>query len=69
MTEVHDVIFTHTRESRHLDKRGRIVYLQEKDTLVNIGQDLTSFAVEVSEGHHHEERVDNERCELANFDM
>ena len=69
MTEVHDVIFTHTRESKHTDKCGRIVCLQEEDPSVKIGQDCTALEVEVSEGYHHEESIDNERYDLVNVDM
>ena len=37
MTEVHGVKFSHSRESGHTDKWGRIVCLQEAYPSVNIG--------------------------------
>ena len=60
---------SHTRESGHPAKCGRIVCIQEEDPSANIGQDWNALAVEVSEGHHHEESIDNESYELVNFDM
>ena len=36
---------------------------------IRIGQDLIALVVEVSEGHHHEESIDNESYEIVNFDM
>ena len=57
------------RESRYLDKRRRIVFFQEEYPSVKIGHYWTSLVVEVSEGHHHGEIIDNEIYELMNVDM
>ena len=59
----------HTRESGNPDKCGHIVCLQEEDPSVKIKQDWTSLELEVSDGHSHEESIDNERYELVNVDM
>ena len=59
--EVHNVRFLHMQESGNPDKSRRIVCLQEEYPSANIGQDWTALAVEVSEGHHHKEGIDNER--------
>ena len=63
------MIFTHMRESRYLDKRRRIVFFQEEYPSVKIGHYWTSLVVEVSEGHHHGEIIDNEIYELVNVDV
>ena len=69
MEEVQDARFLHTIESGHPDKCGFIFCLQEEDSSINIGKDFTALAVEVSEGRHHEEIIDNESYELINVDM
>ena len=56
------------RQSGHTYNCGRIVYLQEEDPSIKIGQDWTSLAAEVSEGHYHGEIIDNERYNLVNVD-
>ena len=54
VSEVRDVILSHTRDSGHPDKCGRIFCLQEVDSSINIRWDWTALEVEVSEGRHHE---------------
>ena len=68
VVEVHDVIFLYTRESGHPAKYGRIICIQEEYPSVKIRYYWTSFAVEVSEGHHHEESINNESYGLFNVD-
>ena len=69
MAEFHDVILSHTIESGHPDKCGRIVCLQGEDPSVKIGQDWTTLAMEVSGRQHNEENIDTESYELVNVDM
>ena len=60
---------SHTRESGHSAKCGRIVCLQEEYPSINIGQDWTTFDVGVSKKLLHEEIIDHYRCELVNVYM
>ena len=69
VTEFQDMRLSYTREYIHPEKCKSIVSIYEEDLSVNIGQDWTALAVEVSEVHHHEESIDNESYEIVNVYM
>ena len=69
VTEFQDMRLSYTREYIHPEKCKSIVSIYEEDLSVNIGQDWTALAVEVSEGHHCKESMNNEGYEIVNIDM